>query len=181
MLRLFIALDFPQELKTALHILQQQFKSSKLIEGKFIDQDSLHLTFKFIGEIEQDVVQHIHNHLQSIHFKPFEVTLGSLDTFSRNNKIEIIWIDLVGPVLYQLQQAIEQVLFWLPQQEQRPFVAHVTLVRVKKVHNYEQLQQMLQQISIPEQSFTINQFSLQRSTLAQEGPLYTALFRYNAA
>jgi 2'-5' RNA ligase len=67
-MRIFISIKFPKEIISEIKKIQKDFK--ELFIGRFTTEDNLHLTLKFLGEINQDKVNEIKNKLREVHFPP---------------------------------------------------------------------------------------------------------------
>jgi len=58
-IRSFIAIELPSQLKLALSRLEARLKSSPLSAVKWVDADSIHLTLKFLGNIDANLTEEI--------------------------------------------------------------------------------------------------------------------------
>ena len=90
MVRCFIAIDIPDEIKEELAKVQKQLPEFK---GKLTEKDNLHLTFKFLGEISDEKADEVKKRLKKIKFKKFTAKLGELGLFSPSF-IKILWIKI---------------------------------------------------------------------------------------
>ena len=147
-MRLFISINFPQEVIKYISLLQKQLEAKNLFEGKLIKPEQLHLTLQFIGDVPEEKASEIQQTLQAINMPPFKVCLGSLGVFPAQDHIRIIWLDLKGQELTMLAHQIHQALKPLVDLEERPFVGHITIARVKKVKNTQELQDYLKRSGV---------------------------------
>jgi RNA 2',3'-cyclic 3'-phosphodiesterase len=127
MLRLFVGIEFPPELKLQLSLLYTGLPGSK-----WVDPGNLHLTLRFIGEISEAVAADVDEALVRLKARPFTLQLAGTGTFG-GNRPHALWVGVErGPELVRLRDKIEQALIraGLPP-EQRKFAPHVTLARLR--------------------------------------------------
>lgn len=176
-MRYFVAIDLPQVLKNELKRIQSEWHKCSLFSGKFVESGNLHLTLRFLGELGQDTVASIQKDLSSLKFKSFEMRLGKLGVFVPDNP-RVLWVDLIGKEIYQLQNQIEILVQKFIEPELRPFVSHVTLARIKQVYNRHALLNKLNEIKVKPLSFAVDKFVLKQSELTRNGPIYTTVACY---
>jgi len=127
MLRLFVGIEFPPELKLRLSLL-----CGGLPGARWVDPGNLHLTLRFIGEIAEDVAADVDAALARLKARPFSVQLAGAGTFG-GNRPHALWVGVErAPDLVNLRDKIEHALIrvGLPP-EQRKFAPHVTLARLR--------------------------------------------------
>jgi 2'-5' RNA ligase len=127
MLRLFVGIEFPPELKLRLSLL-----CSWLPGARWVDPGNLHLTLRFIGEIGADVAADVDEALACLQARRFALQLAGTGVFG-GNRPHTLWVGVErGPELVKLRDKIEQALIrvGLPP-EQRKFAPHVTLARLR--------------------------------------------------
>ena len=183
-IRSFIAIELPGELKQALAELQRRFKSAGSLPVKWVEPSNIHLTIKFLGDIDagspDKIIKALNEAVSSS--KPFNIEVRGLGVFPNMNRIQIIWVGLYGELekLGQLQKNIEAGLKPLGYpSENRPFTPHLTLARVRDFARPEERQQLGQLISTAsfEGKYIINitSINLMKSQLTPEGPIYSKL------
>ncbi|MFX1248247.1 MAG: RNA 2',3'-cyclic phosphodiesterase [Promethearchaeota archaeon] len=146
-----------------------------------VKSSQLHLTLKFLGEVQESRVESIKEAIQTIKIPPFEITLRGIGCFPNLNYIRVVWIGIKegSDNLRQLAQMIEEKLNQIGfPREKRGFSPHLTLARVKKLSNTDKrkLTEIIQnssELSIGIQ--TIEKFILKKSTLTPKGPIYENL------
>ncbi len=176
-IRCFVAIDLPQKNINRIKNIQKTIKEKNLFTGKFTKPENLHLTLKFLGEIDEEKIKKVKKRLKKINFDNFEAQLGNVNVFSKNF-IKIVWIKLNGKSLLELQKKIDDNLDDLFKPEQR-FMSHITIARVKDVKNKETLIEFLKNIKNKEDKFKINKFFLKKSELFPEGPIYKNIEAFN--
>lgn len=177
-MRLFVSIEFPPEIIAYLTQLQHQLFAQKLFEGTLTKPEQLHLTLQFIGDVSEKQVPEIQRALRSISMKPFQASLGSLGVFSSQNHIRIVWIDIQAKELVNLVQNVNIVLEPKVVLEEREFVNHITLARVKKVPDKATLISYLKSIKPKPICFMVNNFILKQSILTSQGAEYSDVERY---
>lgn len=174
-MRIFIAVDLPQEAKDELASVQKQLSAAA---AKLSPAHDFHLTLKFLGEITSAKVDAVKNCLSRVSFKQFTATASGVGVFPSENYVRVVWIGLEPEDEFvQLQKKIDDALeMEFPKEEK--FKPHITLARVKFVQDKQQFRQQLQQIKAGEVKFTVDSFKLKRSTLSGKGAVYEDLAVY---
>lgn len=184
-MRAFIAVDLDAPLRKALDRVQQQVRSiaPKL---RYVAPDAMHLTIKFLGEIDPRRVSEIATVLDVVAAEsaPFEFAVRDLGVFAdRGNCIRVLWvgIDDTEGSLAALQQRVEQQLesIGFPP-EGRPFAPHLTLARAHRPMPIPQLTSHLERAgSANVGTQGVDSIVLYESDLTRDGPIYTALSRHD--
>ena len=126
MLRLFVGINFPPELKLRLSLL-----CSGLPGAKWVDPGNFHLTLRFIGEIGEDTAADVDDALSRLPARRFTLQIAGTGVFG--DKPRSLWAGIErSPELVGLRDKIEQALIriGLPP-EPRKFAPHVTLARLR--------------------------------------------------
>lgn len=177
MIRLFIGVKIPTHIQRQLSTIYGGLPSAKWIEP-----DMLHLTVKFIGEIDEIVYEDIAELLDDIKTEPFEIKFKGVDFFSVKKTAHTIWVKPSGNLepLKRLKQKIDVKLrdeLGLPI-EDRKFTPHVTIARLKKA-NMSKVGNYMEWYNLFEtSSFTVNEFYTFHSNLLKSGAVYTSMDQY---
>jgi RNA 2',3'-cyclic 3'-phosphodiesterase len=126
MLRLFVGIPFPPELKLRLSLL-----CSGVPKARWVDPGNLHLTLRFIGEIPEDVAGDVDEALARLRARRFLLQLTGTGVFG-GDRPRNLWVGVErNPELVALRDKVEQALtrIGLPS-EPRKFSPHVTLARL---------------------------------------------------
>jgi 2'-5' RNA ligase len=128
MLRLFVGIEFPPELKLRLSLLQ-----SALPGARWIDPGNLHLTLRFIGEISEDLAADVDEAMGCLKARRFTLQLAGTGIFG-GNKPHTLWVGVErDPDLVRLHDKIERALIRAGiAPEPRRFAPHVTLARLRE-------------------------------------------------
>jgi len=177
-MRCFISVNLSPEIKKEIEKIQNKLP---IFEGKKTELENLHLTLKFLGEIEEEKLEEIKTRLKEIKFKKFNSTIKNLGFFdnrkSKNySKKIIVWLYLSNCV--KLQSFIDDKLLNLFKKEKR-FMSHLTIARIKKLDNKKKFLEVLNKIKIPKIKFKIDCFYLMESKLTSKGPKYEVIKEYN--
>jgi 2'-5' RNA ligase len=127
MLRLFVGIEFPPELKLRLSLLE-----TALPGARWIDPGNLHLTLRFIGEITEDVAADVDEALAQLRARRFSLQLAGTGVFG-GNRPHTLWVGVErDPDLIVLHDKIELALIRIGlAPEPRRFAPHVTLARLR--------------------------------------------------
>jgi 2'-5' RNA ligase len=176
--RCFICIDLPLEAKKYLNEVQEIIKKKNLFQGKFTEFENLHLTLKFLGEIEEIKILEAEERLRKIKFNAFDIYLGEVGVFSERFA-NLIWIKLGGKSIFDLQKQVEDVLGGLFEAEKR-FMSHVTIARPKKVFDKNLLLDYFHKMKIKKECFNMDRFFLKSSDLKEDGPVYSTIKEFSA-
>ena len=126
-MRLFIAINFNNDIKSGLIALRDELRS-RSERGNFSRDENLHLTLVFIGEVSPKKVDKIKAILETVTFAPFAATVERLGTFSRGT---LWWAGLrEDKPLMDLQREIEHKLALCGfEMDGRKYSPHITLGR----------------------------------------------------
>ena len=174
MKRCFVSIRFPEEVIDYIGQLQEQIKRENLFEGKFTEPENLHLTLKFLGEIDEGKIEKVRERLSQVNFNKFDTRLEYTGFFD-NRKYGVVWIHLLG--CEGLQKKIDTALEGLFDKERR-FMSHLTIARVKRIEDKKKLINYLENLKIEKIEFPIDGFYLQESKLSSQGPSYSVLEEY---
>jgi 2'-5' RNA ligase len=170
-MRLFIAIDLPEQAKENLEKIKSELKGIKGV--KPVDKDNIHLTLKFLGEVSANKAEEISEALEQIKFKPFKVSISQLGAFPNENRIQVLWVDAEpAEPLMELKKQIDAAL---PRfKDDHPFKSHITFVRIKYIANDSDKKKILDVLKkqIGKTEFLVNKFTLYKSDLTPGGPVY---------
>ena len=176
-MRLFIAIGIPEDVKDCMAKIQEKIyiNSNKI---RFVKKEQMHLTLKFLGEVQPNIAEEIKNNLKKIAFKPFSVVLDKLGVFPSENYIRVVWVGL-NPEneILELQKNIDENLKKLFKNEKN-LNAHLTLARVKFIEDKKKFVDRLKNMKIDNKKIDMSNFKLVKSTLTSQGPVYEDLERF---
>jgi 2'-5' RNA ligase len=175
MFRLFVAIELPPDIRGRLAGL-----CSGLPGAKWVGPEALHLTIRFIGEVDGALADDIHDALSRIDAPGFDLVVGGVDCFEASGKVHTLWTGVEKqPLLLHLREKVESALVRAGcPPERRKFKAHITLARFRGGAG-ERVGSYIQQFSrFATPPFAVAHFTLFRSHLGANGPHYEALARY---
>jgi 2'-5' RNA ligase len=191
-MRSFIALEMPPEVKEFAAGLIKELKPSGA-DVKWVEPMNLHLTLKFLGEVDPSATADIINALEGACAGPAAPSLGAVGcgAFPNARAPRVVWLGLTGEVapLAALARSVEaamEPLGFAP--EGRAFKPHLTLGRVRRPRRGAEASSTaplsralagLAQAAGPR--FRANQVALMKSTLTKSGPIYEPLHRVTLA
>jgi len=172
-IRAFISIDLPENIQKEIEKIQKRLPA---FEGKFTEPENLHLTLKFLGDVDEKILIEIKRRLKEIKIKKFETKISDMGVFSPKY-IKIIWISLDN--CGYLQRIIDEKLSGIFEKEER-FMGHVTIARVKYIKNKNYFLGELKKTKIPSGlRFQVKEFRLNKSEFLPEGPVYETLEKYD--
>jgi RNA 2',3'-cyclic 3'-phosphodiesterase len=126
-LRLFVGIELPPEMKLRLSLL-----STGIPGAKWVDPGNFHLTLRFIGEVGEDVAADIDDALGRLRARGFTLQLAGTGVFG-GERPRALWVGVERqPELVSLRDKIEQALIRIGlDPEPRKFAPHVTLARLR--------------------------------------------------
>jgi len=137
MIRAFIAIDIPNDIRAAIAEAQARLKRAHVgVKISWTKIDNVHLTLQFLGYVEEEVVARIGAALDQVAaaHQAFGLEVGGAGAFPDERRPRVLWVgceDAGGKlkVLAKSVQAAMQPLGFEP--EHREFSAHLTLGRIK--------------------------------------------------
>jgi 2'-5' RNA ligase len=137
MIRLFIAVELPSYIKEEIMRLQKNLMGKRVLIGTYPKPDAMHLTLKFIGDVEQNEVPLIQQALRSVEGIRMHARITNLMFFGNFRFPKVVYVALECPDLQELVEAIDHALQELCVSERRNFKPHITLARVKEMSDYQ--------------------------------------------
>jgi len=184
-MRCFIAVDINDKISGRIDKLQSELK--RLLKNqtgiKWVKPQLIHLTLKFLGEIEDSQIDLITQAIERIcrGFKSFELEFSAVGTFGRPPKV--LWLGIEKPVkelqklAADIEQACEELGF---PREDRDFSPHLTLARIKEARPDRQLPQIMDNFKkFDAGAVTVDAVCFYKSQLTSDGPVYTLLNKIN--
>jgi len=131
-MRLFIAINFNQEIKDKLNAHKEMLRA-RSNSGSFTMSNNLHITLAFLGECTQEQAAAAKAAMDKVRFEPFDIEIDSIGRFKRNDG-DIWWAGVKeNTQLESLQQKLSNSLQDLGfKLEKRKFSPHITLGRKVK-------------------------------------------------
>ena len=184
-MRLFIALDIPEEIRARLAEFVERVRLLAL-DARWAKPESLHVTLKFIGEVKEERLDAIKQTLTAIKTRPFEVKFEGIGYFPPNKSPRVFWAGVHATNdLPKLAAAIDNKLAQLGiEREEKPYHPHLTLARAGSrpgvSRAFQRLQEQLATEELPHfGTMTAQEFYLYQSRLSRGGAQYAKLERFS--
>jgi 2'-5' RNA ligase len=183
-IRTFIAVELPPQIKLVLAVAQDRLKALNRAPVRWVDPGIIHLTIKFLGDIDAGLAGRISLLLEEATrgVRPMQMEIRGLGVFPNPRRVRVVWVGIAGEIeeLGRLQKNIDVALKPLGfTPETRSFSPHLTLARVREEATPDERQKLGQIISghSPEihDSFRVEAVNLMKSQLTARGPIYTRL------
>ena len=179
-MRAFIALSCPDELSESLVEVQDQMKG--LGSLKPVEPGNIHLTLKFLGDVDEKKVDRIIECLKGLSgMSGFDVSLAGVGVFPKPSYARVVWVgvDRGNREILKLHKVIDRELAPLGFEGDKRFSAHFTIARVKGIRDKEGFKEILDDYSKTEfGGFHAGGVELMRSELKRSGPVYSLVHRF---
>jgi 2'-5' RNA ligase len=174
MLRLFVAIRPPEPVRAQLLAAMGGVGGAR-----WLSDDQLHLTLRFIGEVDRHLAEDVHAALGALHHPRFEIALAGIGSFERRGEPATLWA-AVAPRedLQRLHGKIDQALVRAGvAPDRRAYVPHITLARIPR--GAGPVGPFLQGAGpLAGPPFAVEDFCLFESRLTPDGPVYSIVERY---
>jgi 2'-5' RNA ligase len=169
-MRCFIAITLPEEIKKKISEITKSLTEKGI---KKVRESNLHLTLKFLGEVEENKIEEIKQVIEKINYKKFNVSLKNFGFFPNDSFIKVVWIGIEkgSKEIIELQKQIDLRLKDLGFKQERNFEPHLTIARVKFLENKKNFLEKIKELKF-EDNFSVLNFDLMQSFLKPEGPVY---------
>lgn len=172
MIRLFVAIPIPQQIRMAL-----QSTAHGLHGVRWVPEENYHLTLRFIGDVHNGDADDYDTALSRIDAPPVDIQLDGLGFFDKKGKVHTLHVKVVKTdSLIHLQKKVESALVRAGlSPEPRKFSPHITLARMKPMP-LEKVEKFCGENAASLRngySFRADHFVLYSSVLTHEGSVYT--------
>lgn len=176
-MRLFIAINFKEDIKRKLMGIMQGLKSYSN-QGNFTRPENLHLTLVFLGEVAPAGIAAIQQAMDKAAVEKFKLSMSGLGSFKRSGG-DLYWLGVdKNPTLAALHSRLSRGLreagFTV---ERREFQPHLTLareIRLKDSFNQEAFSK-----TVPSLSLEVDKISLMKSERINGKLTYTEVYAKN--
>jgi 2'-5' RNA ligase len=178
-IRSFIALDIDdKDLLDKFATIQEKICNTGA-DLKLVELKNIHITFKFLGEVNQITLDKVKGEMDGIKAFAFDIEFQEVGTFPNIKRPRVIWIG-IKKGLIELQKINDQLDPKLRQlgfvSDRKGFSPHVTIARVRSGRNKKELIGILTEIKSTQFGYIqAGCLRLKKSTLTPEGPIYTTI------
>lgn len=181
MIRTFLALDLPVDIRKQISNWQSNFRDYNISGLKWVETENLHVTLQFAGDIREsdlaDLIDFLGNEIEEQ--SPVQLTGAKIDIIP--GKIpRIIWIEFknqqssMARLVKKFRNKLNETGYAT---DNKPLRYHVTLARIKK-RLPEYFVQKILTTELKISDFVAEDITLYRSILRPEGPVYESLAEY---
>jgi RNA 2',3'-cyclic 3'-phosphodiesterase len=183
-IRSFISIELSEKLKNSLKRLEENLSPALGSPARWVNPDSIHLTLKFLGNIDTDRLDAVKQATQQAagEVVSFELQTTEVGAFPDLKRVQVVWVGLGGQLsgLQHLFENLERNLKELGfQPEGRPFVPHLTLARISDHATPLQRQDIGQIVSRTRietpVKMQVESINLMKSELTRRGAIHTCL------
>lgn len=173
-IRTFIALGFDVSTLEYIDKIVPALKNSGA-SASWTRKGNFHLTLKFLGDTEEGIAQKISGELEGVVFQKIPYKLSRFGSFPNLRKPRVLWVGLESPMCIEVAQKIDSVCnkFGFPLEE-RPFVPHLTLGRIKEPFDFVKTVEELP--PPPQGELFFKNVVFFKSILSNSGPTYEPLW-----
>ncbi|WP_114096607.1 RNA 2',3'-cyclic phosphodiesterase [Thalassospira profundimaris] len=177
-MRLFVGVEIPGDIAAELYPLARGIKG---LDAQ--TPENMHITLKFIGNVDPGLAAEIDQALSDVAFEPFDLQVDGLNVFASSRKIRIFWAGVKDqPVMRRLAHRVENALLALddcPELDARKFTPHITLGRNRDAARATIEQAVADHVDLSSRVFTIDRFCLYESHSTSDGPEFRVIAAYD--
>ena len=170
-----MAIDLPQSVKEQLTQI-----SCGIPGASWMTPDRLHLTLRFIGEVDGGRFRDVSDALREVNGDAFELTLKGVGHFPPRKDPEVVWVGVEkNDTLTQLHNRIESVLARAGvDRDSRKFAPHVVLARLHRTPVARVAGFLAEHGLLRFEPFPVTMFFLYSSVLSSQGALHQVESEY---
>lgn len=184
-MRTFVAVELEKNLiETIDNFIFKTYREIDSNKISWVKKENLHVTLKFLGEINEKQVEVVKNVLSNIakKTKSFVITVDGIGVFPKITSPRVIWLGIKDgeKELNTLANTVEEELYKYGfEKEKKNFVAHLTIARIKKVNR---LNDIINYVEKHKNIFfgnsKISHITFFESVLKPEGPEYKVIDKF---
>ena len=178
-----MAIEIPERLKGGVKEVQERLRG--ILPGvRWVAPEGVHLTLKFLGEIEAGQVEEVSQAISPVvkGVQSFSIVIKGVGTFPDIRRPRVIYLGMAkgGDGVRSLYEGIESALQGLGfEREGRAFHPHFTLGRFKGAGHLRDLPKILSPFSnLQLDPFTAHEVTFFKSELRPEGARYTRIAQF---
>lgn len=166
MYRLFVAIDLPADIKSELSGMGFGVPGARWVSG-----DQMHLTIRFIGEVDGAVFRDLRDGLSKVNLSPFTYSLQGIGHFPPRGTLRVLWVGVnVTEGIIQLRSRVEAVIRLLKlNPDDRKFTPHITLARLKNTPKSRVANFIATNNLYKSREIKVGEFQLYSSVLSSKG------------
>ncbi len=165
-MRCFIGAELPYKTREKI------YEIGKILNGKRVDIENLHITIKFLGELGGEQISDIEKSLSFLdNYNSIPVRINGVGMFPSEVRPRVIWIGIISNDFRDLMENVDDALY--PKfKKERSYVPHITIARVNSISEDER--NKLSKVGFVDE-IKIEKISLFKSKLLQTGAVYSRI------
>ena len=182
-MRAFIAIDV-NDINSLNQISRIQRKVLESVADlKPVDPKNMHFTIKFLGEISNTEAEEIIKRFNNLDNNSIEVTYKGIGVFPSLSRISVVWIGVEKEEegkLIEVSEKVNTLLQGLRFQDNKKFLPHITIFRVKSGRNKQKLIEIIKEnenLLLGKDRLTT--IKLKQSILTSQGPIYNDIYTHH--
>lgn len=180
-MRAFLAIPVPEEIKEYAYKIKKDLAAGQP-DVKWVEYDNYHLTVKFLGDINSQVMNEIREKMQIVgeSCPPFQLNIKGVGFFPNKFRPRVVWLGVEGELekAVFLAGRVDDYLIPLGFEPEKNHRFHLTMGRVRSEHNINGMLNKLGRIPDQNMPFYVNEFYLMASKLLPAGPSYTIIDKF---
>ncbi|HEX9965334.1 MAG TPA: RNA 2',3'-cyclic phosphodiesterase [Allosphingosinicella sp.] len=172
--RLFVAIPLPRAVRALLLELM-----GGVAGARWLADEQLHLTLRFIGEVDRHLARDVDAALSSVHHPRFPIALNGLGAFERRGEPAILWAGVTPhEPLRALHKKVDQALARVGvERDRRAYMPHITIARLPR--GAGPVGPLVERSGgVGGAPFPVDEFRLYESSLTPDGPIYSVAETY---
>jgi 2'-5' RNA ligase len=181
-MRVFIAIDLPNEIRKELKDLQRKLRPLTN-SSRWVAPESIHVTLKFLGEVPEKRIEQVDAALAGLSWKPFTISVHGVGFVPGARSPRVFWAGMDAPTMQGLTEELDARMEPLGfEKEKRAFRPHITLARAKATRiDGELVTASAEYAERDFGSFLADRIFLVQSTLKPTGAIHSKLKEYALA
>lgn len=176
MIRAFLGIQIPSKIAEELAQLGKHFESKNF---KPVRAENIHLTIKFLGNVNEEELFNAANRLENLLKKisPFPIEIGSLGAFPSEKKARVFWIGVDSGLdkLHEVYDVVNRTFASLGVEDENRFKPHITIGRFRVPENIESKLKIINKDYKIKYQVEVDSVKVYKSTLTPQGPIYEVL------
>ena len=170
MIRLFIAIDLPPDIRSYIKGLGCGIPGARPVA-----EEQIHLTLHFLGEVEGTMFKNIRESLLEVKKDPFLLQISGVGHFPPRGKPKVIWAGVTptDELIHLRKRVGKELLTCGVALEKRKFSPHITLARLRNSPLQKVSEFLAGNSFLRSSPFTVDSFHLYSSQLGKNGALHT--------
>ncbi len=173
-MRLFFAADIDDDIRENIADTINTLRKTGT-DARFVKKESLHITLKFLGEVEDSSMDEIVSRgKESVQgAKQFDAVFKEMGFFGSPRFPKVIWIGVQdNGMMAEISKRLNEKLDYI-RKEERETKPHLTVARIKSPRNSEKLLSLLKNFENYDfGKMSVNEIKLKKSTLSRDGAEY---------